>query len=96
VDIVAVAKRIVQRINPDCIIWDSEMYKQKENILKVLKTMEKEEIIKDLQITLATNLLYSLHAFNKLDNIVVNIISEAFNVDAKEICKKQGITYFIK
>ena len=41
-------------------------------------------------------LLYDLAAFNKLDNIVVSLISEAFNVDAAALCRKKGITYFIK
>ena len=41
-------------------------------------------------------LLEDLHAFNKLDKRVVDIISEVFGVDAKEICSKYGITYWIK
>jgi hypothetical protein len=40
-------------------------------------------------------LLSNLSAFNKLDARVVNIISEVFKIDAKEICRKWGISYFI-
>ena len=47
----------------------------------------KEKIIK---------LLSDLAAFNKLDNTIVSLISQAFDVNAEEICKKNGITYWIK
>jgi len=40
-------------------------------------------------------LLSDLAAFNKLDSRIVQIISDAFKVDAKELCKENGITYFI-
>lgn len=40
-------------------------------------------------------LLSNLAAFNKLDERVVDIISKVFKVDAKEICEKWGITYYI-
>ena len=36
-----------------------------------------------------------LHAFNILDERIVNLISANFGVDAKEICEKYGITYDI-
>jgi hypothetical protein len=42
-----------------------------------------------------TKLLSDLAAFNKLDLKTVNIISEAFKIDAREICKMNGITYVI-
>lgn len=41
-------------------------------------------------------LLSDLAAFNKLDNTIVTLISNAFNVNAAELCRKNGITYFIK
>lgn len=41
-------------------------------------------------------LLSDLAAFNKLDELTVNLISAAFDVDAKIICKEHGITYFIR
>lgn len=41
-------------------------------------------------------LLSNLSAFNKLDKRVVSIITEVFKIDADELCKKYGITYFIK
>ena len=40
-------------------------------------------------------LLSSLAAFNILDLQIVNIISDSFEVDAREICKCEGITYII-
>ena len=40
-------------------------------------------------------LLSDLAAFNKLDLQIVNIISDVFKVNAKEICKYNGITYTI-
>jgi hypothetical protein len=40
-------------------------------------------------------LLSDLAAFNKLDQRIVQIISNAFKVDAKQICKNNGITYNI-
>lgn len=42
-----------------------------------------------------TNLLSDLHAFNLLHERIVNMISTYFHVDAKEICRKWGITYNI-
>ena len=39
-------------------------------------------------------LLSNLSAFNKLDVRVVSIISEVFKIDAKELCRKWGISYF--
>ena len=39
------------------------------------------------------HLLQSLHGFNKLDDRIVGIISESFNVDAEKICREHGITY---
>jgi len=49
----------------------------------------------DTNETIATNLLLDLHAFNKLDDIVVQIISNRLGVNAKEICHTLGITYNI-
>ena len=40
-------------------------------------------------------LLSNLSAFNKLDKKVVQIISDIFKINALEICRKNGITYFI-
>lgn len=40
-------------------------------------------------------LLNDLSAFNKLDRRVVQIISDVFKIDASELCKQNGITYFI-
>jgi hypothetical protein len=50
---------------------------------------EHEDVIRGCVIIL----LYELHTFNKLDKRIVSAISRAFNVDAEEICKKDGITY---
>ncbi len=36
-----------------------------------------------------------LHAFNLLNERIVNLISANFGVDAKEICRHYGITYNI-
>jgi len=41
-------------------------------------------------------LLSDLSAFNKLDRRIVQIISDVFKINALEICRKNGITYFIK
>ena len=41
-------------------------------------------------------LLSDLSAFNKLDSMMVNIISGVFGVDAKEICRENGITYWLE
>jgi len=49
--------------------------------------MEKEQII---------DLLYTLQKFNKLDNRIVDIVSEVFKVDAKQLCNTNGIVYWIK
>jgi hypothetical protein len=38
-------------------------------------------------------LLYDLHAMNKLDAHLVNNISRNFKVDAVELCEANGITY---
>jgi len=43
-----------------------------------------------------TQLLSDLSAFNKLDRFIVQIISDVFKIDALEICRKNGITYFIE
>jgi hypothetical protein len=48
--------------------------------------MEKKQIIK---------LLSNLSAFNKLDERTVKIISDTFQVDAVQLCQKNGITYFV-
>ena len=42
---------------------------------------------------LACELLRSLHAFQELNERIVNIISYTLNVDAKLICKENGIVY---
>ena len=41
------------------------------------------------------NLLFALHKFNKLNALIVGLISESFQVDAETICKENGITYFL-
>ena len=41
-------------------------------------------------------LLDDLHAFNKLDKITVSIVSDAFQVDAENLCSDNGITYWIE
>jgi len=41
-------------------------------------------------------LLSNLSAFNQLTNRSVSIITEVFKIDAFELCKKYGITYFVK
>ncbi len=41
------------------------------------------------------DLIKSLHAFQKLDDRVLRVISNVFKVDAFEICKENGITYDI-
>lgn len=43
-----------------------------------------------------TELLFDLHAVNKLNEYVINCISLHFKVDAKDICEINGITYFIE
>jgi len=40
-------------------------------------------------------LLSDLAAYNKLDKRIVQIISDVFKVDAFEICKANGITYWV-
>jgi len=40
-------------------------------------------------------LLSDLSAFNKLDKRIVQIISDVFKIDAKQVCIDNGITYFI-
>jgi hypothetical protein len=40
-------------------------------------------------------LLSDLAAFNKLDKRILLIISNVFKVNAVDICKENGITYFI-
>lgn len=40
-------------------------------------------------------LLYDLSAFNQLTERIVNIISDVFKVDAKGICRENGIVYFL-
>lgn len=57
----------------------------KNNVSK--DNMEKEQII---------DLLYTLQKFNKLDNRIVDIVSEVFKVDAKQLCNTNGIVYWIK
>lgn len=42
------------------------------------------------------NLLSDLAAFNQLNEKIVIIISNTFNIDAKQLCKDNGIVYFIK
>lgn len=39
-------------------------------------------------------LLSDLSAFNKLDRRVIQIISDVFKINALEICRENGITYF--
>lgn len=39
-------------------------------------------------------LLSDLAAFNLLNRRVVHIIGDVFNVDAVELCSKNGIVYF--
>ena len=41
-------------------------------------------------------LLQDLSAFNELNERIVKVISDVFKVDAEEICRKNGITYFVK
>ena len=40
-------------------------------------------------------LLRDLHAFGKLDERVISIISAVFRVDVSELCEDNGITYDI-
>ena len=44
----------------------------------------------------ALDLLDFLHGFNGLTESRVEIISDLLNVDAFEICKKQGIVYWME
>jgi len=40
-------------------------------------------------------LMDNLSKRNKLDNVIVQIISDVFIVDASKLCKDYGITYFL-
>ena len=42
-----------------------------------------------------TNLLYDLHAFNLLNDRIVDVISFRLGIDAEELCRQEGITYDI-
>jgi hypothetical protein len=42
------------------------------------------------------NLMYDLHARNRLDTYVLNSISTNFHTDAYELCHANGITYDIE
>ncbi len=64
----------------------SGMVVYRELDLRNFKKQERERV-KDL--------LFSLHTFNKLDDRMVRIISESLEIDAKEVCSKEGITYNI-
>ena len=41
-------------------------------------------------------LMSDLAAFNKLDSLIVRLISTNFGVNAEELCKDNGIVYWIK
>ena len=52
-----------------------------------MKTISEDKLIE---------LLETLHAFNKLDQRVIDIISTVFEIDnIDQICKENGITYNI-
>ena len=40
-------------------------------------------------------LLSDLAAFNQLNDRIVKIISDVYEVDAAKICRDNGITYFV-
>jgi|WetSurSiteA1Bulk_404760.scaffolds.fasta_scaffold26172_2 hypothetical protein len=46
--------------------------------------------------TAVVELLFDLHAFNKLDRFVIDSISVHFKVNAEELCDEYGITYKIE
>ena len=50
-------------------------------------------ITKQAREQIAIELLDDLHAFQKLDKLVVNIISARLGVDAVELCRQNGITF---
>ena len=41
------------------------------------------------------DLLYDLHAFNLLNDRIVEAISYRLGIDAEELCRQEGITYDI-
>jgi hypothetical protein len=43
-----------------------------------------------------TNLLASLSAFNQLNQRIVRQISISFSIDAEAICRRWGITYYLR
>ena len=57
-----------------------------------LKRLLRKQLKKLKQVV---ELLRSLHAFNKLDATTISIITDVFSVDAEEICREYGITYFL-
>ena len=40
--------------------------------------------------------MFDLAAFNKLNKFIVDHLSSSFNVNAELLCKRNGITYWIK
>jgi len=41
------------------------------------------------------SLLKSLESFNKLDDITIDLMTEEYDIDCYELCKKNGIVYTV-
>lgn len=64
-----------------------DLPKNRVQLASKLKEVEERKLIKFLS---------NMAAFNKLDNRIVNLVSESFFVDAKSLCKNNGIVYWIR